>query len=322
MKNRWPASSIHSQVEAIFHGVRSIRSSKENCQKGIRSFGSWDAYRPVAHSFVDYLKRNGCSSLLDTALVSKLLASYLQEKLDYYTEKQRSRQTWETVIAALSKFEYALNQYISTNNIPVTFLETQDLRKSISHAAKKLLRKSSKVFSNRAYPDPYSLIVAMEDGTHQLQAVLQLEGGLRAEGAGSPSSRRLNNPLTSEGLSGIRTDPVTQILVGIVSVKEKGGKITEHYVSVETYKKLEKYLLEYGCLESNYRDYLASINLAAKKTGQFASGRGSHAFKHNFAQERYYLCVEHGMMHEQALQQVSLETAHFRLRETLTYTRG
>jgi len=188
MKNRWPSTSIHSQVEAVFHNVRSIRSSKESCKKGIRSFGSWDVYRPVAHSFVDYLKQNGCNSLLDTSLVSEIMSRYLPEKLDYFAKKQRSRQTLETMLAALSKLEYALNQYISAHNIPVPLLDTDELRKSISQTAKKLLRKSSKVFSNRAYPDPYSLIAAMEDGTHQLQAVLQLEGGLRAEGAGSPSS--------------------------------------------------------------------------------------------------------------------------------------
>jgi len=51
-------------------------------------------------------------------------------------------------------------------------------------------------------------------------------------------------------------------------------------------------------------------------------GRGSHGLKHSFAQERYLECIKHGMTHEQALQQTSLETAHFRLRETLGYTRG
>ena len=51
-------------------------------------------------------------------------------------------------------------------------------------------------------------------------------------------------------------------------------------------------------------------------------GRGSHGLKHNFAQERYLECVSHGLSHEQALQQTSLETSHFRMRETLTYTCG
>jgi hypothetical protein len=78
----------------------------------------------------------------------------------------------------------------------------------------------------------------------------------------------------------------------------------------------------HGRLESDYFAYLEALNSAARKTGQYAAGRGSHGLKHNFAQERYLECVAHGLTHEQALQQTSLETAHFRLRETLTYTRG
>jgi hypothetical protein len=128
--------------------------------------------------------------------------------------------------------------------------------------------------------------------------------------------------LTSQALRGIGGDPVTGAAVGIVVVVEKGGKLTEHYVSVETYRRLEKHLEVHGRLESDYFAYLEALNSAARKTGQYAAGRGSHGLKHNFDQERYLECVAHGLTHEQALQQTSLETAHFRLRETLTYTRG
>ena len=103
---------------------------------------------------------------------------------------------------------------------------------------------------------------------------------------------------------------------------EKGGKETEHYVSVETYRRLEEYIRMYGSLESDYCTYVEAINLAARETGQYAQGRGSHGLKHNFAQERYLECIDHGLTHEQALQQTSLETSHFRLRETLAYTGG
>ena len=79
---------------------------------------------------------------------------------------------------------------------------------------------------------------------------------------------------------------------------------------------------EFCRLESDYSEYVAAINLAARETGQYSPGRGSHGLKHNFAQERYLECINQGLTHEEALQQTSLETSHFRLRETLTYTRG
>ncbi|WP_298268569.1 hypothetical protein [Geobacter sp.] len=321
MKHRWPRS-LHSQVEAIFHAIRSFRAAKTDSSLGLRSFGSWKVYKYEAHRFVAFLLTMGVITLLDTLSVRNAMAEYLEERLSYYVERKRSRQTMETLLSALGKFEYAVNHYIEQHGLEVHPLETEALRREFYARSRKLLRKSSRVFDTRAYPDPVRLIEAIHDGTFQLQASLQYEGGLRAEGVGAPSNRRVKNPLTGEGLHGIGSDPVTGGAVGIVASVEKGGKETEHYVSVETYRRLERYIQSNGKLESDYFDCVDAINRAAQETGQYAPGRGSHGLKHNFAQERYLECISHGLSHEQALQQTSLETSHFRLRETLTYTRG
>lgn len=321
MKHRWP-TSLHSQTEAVFHAVRSIREAKADSALGIRSFGSWKVYKYEAHRFVALMIGNGRTSILDTASVHDDMAAYLEERLAHYVEKKHSRQTMETILSALGKFEYAINHYIEIHALEIPRLNTEQLRMEFYARSRKLLRKSSKLFDNRAYPDPVRLIAAISDGTFQLQASLQYEGGLRTEGVGAPSNRRLKNPLTMNGLHGITADPVTGSEVGIVASVEKGGKETEHYVSVPTYRRLEEYFDRHGKLESDYFAYVEAINAAAHKTGQYAPGRGSHGLKHNFAQERYLECIAHGKSHEQALQQTSLETSHFRLRETLTYTRG
>lgn len=321
MKHRWP-TSLHSQIEAIFHAVRSTREAKEDSALGIRSFGSWKVYKYEAHRFMEFMIGNGRASLLDTASVHDDMSIYLEERLAHYIERKRSRQTMETILSALGKFEYAINHYIEIHALKIPRLNTETLRMEFYARSRKLLRKSSKLFDNRAYPDPVRLIAAISDGTFQLQASLQYEGGLRTEGVGAPSNRRLKNPLTMNGLRGICTDPVTGSEVGIVASVEKGGKETNHFVSVSTYRRLEEFLDRHGKLESDYFGYVEAINTAAKATGQYAPGRGSHGLKHNFAQERYLECINHGMNHEQALQQTSLETSHFRLRETLTYTRG
>lgn len=321
MKHRWPRS-IHCQVEAVFHSIRSFRQRKSDNPHGLRSFGSWDAYRKKAHHFAAFLSPKGISSLLDTVAVRSAMEEYLRETLADYVKRKRSRQTLETLLAALGKFEYALNNYIQLHCLDIPLLDTKALRQEYYARSRKLLPKSSRLFDNRAYPDPVRLIETIHDGTYQLQASLQYEGGLRAEGVGAPSSRRVKNPLTATGLRGMGSDPVTGASVGIVATKEKGGKVTCHYVSVETYRRLEAYIRLHGKLESDYSVYTDAINLAARETGQYELGRGSHGLKHNFAQERYLECIHHGLSHEQALQQTSLETSHFRLRETLTYTRG
>lgn len=321
MKHRWPRS-LHSQVEAVFHSIRSIRGRKADNPLGLRSFGSWKVYRYEVHRFADFMRSRQRESILDTELVCTDMADYLEAMLTRFVERKRSRQTMETVLSALGKFEYALNHYLEGHVIEAPPLNTEPLRLDYYARSRALLGKSSRLFSNRAYPDPVRLIAAIHDGTFQLQASLQYEGGLRTEGVGAPSNRRLRNPLTAAGLRGIGADPVTGKPAGIVAAVEKGGKETEHFISVETYHRLELYLQSHGKLESDYWSYVEAINLAARKTGQYSPGRGSHGLKHNFAQERYLECISHGMNHEQALQQTSLETSHFRLRETLTYTRG
>lgn len=87
---------------------------------------------------------------------------------------------------------------------------------------------------------------------------------------------------------------------------------------------METLLSALGKLEYAINHYikLHDINAVPLDTDQYSLGRGSHGLKHNFAQERYLECIRYGLSHEQALQQTSLETSHFRLRETLTYTRG
>ena len=150
-----------------------------------------------------FLLSVGIANLLDTTAVRIAMADYLEQKLTYYVEKKRSRQTMETLLAAMGKLQYAINTYITEHSLDVVSLDTERLRLEYYARSKRLLRKTSRTFSYRAYPDPIRLIEAISDKTYQLQASLQYEGGLRAEGVGAPSHRRVKNPLTCSGLHGI-----------------------------------------------------------------------------------------------------------------------
>jgi len=304
-KHRWP-SSVHSQCEAIFHGIRSFHLSKADCPDGIRSAGVWKVYRYESHRFIDYFIRHGGTDLRDTATVRQLMAGYLDEVLARYREGGRSRQTLETIMAALAKLEYAMNSYNNAHHFDTEKMDTKDIRSTVATQGRKLLPRSSRTFASRAYPDPPALIAAVTDGACQLMACLQFEGGLRCEGAGSPSGELLN-PLTQDSLRGTSTDPVTGRPVGIVSVIEKGGKATTHYISLETYDRLTRHIVNHGKLEAPYDYYLHAINTAAKATGQYEPGRGTHGLKHAFALERYHECVQRGLSHEEALQAVTAD---------------
>ena len=320
-RNRWPRS-VHSQCESVFHSIRSIGSKKIDHPSSIRSFGTWNVYRRESHLLIEFMRMRGRDSILNAQYFQVDISDYLEERLAYYVKNGRSRQSFETTLSALGKLEFAINNYIEIHMPGHSKLDTEKIRMDFFSRSKKLLRKSSRKFNSRAYVDPIALIEALSNGTYQLQACLMFEGGLRTEGVGAPSYRRLRNPLTSDSLRGIVNDPVTNLPVGIVSSVEKGGKETEHLVSIETYKRLKEYIELYGKLESDYFKYNEAINQAARETNQFTPGRGTHGLKHNFARERYFQCISTGMTHEQALQRTSLETSHFRMSETLGYTRG
>lgn len=321
---RWP-KSIHSQVKAVSHSVRAFGESKQRNINGIRSLGTWNSYTKEFHKFADYLKAHNCKNILDLASVRTGMKNYLNESYLHAQTNGHSRQTFETKLAALSKLEHGINTFMAKNKIESERLNTKDLRNEFSKIARHKeygLTKSSRTFPHRSYHDPKALISQIKNPTHKLQAAIQYEGGLRAEGVGA-ASNGMSNPITISHLGGLIKDPVTGQEVGLLQdVVEKGGKATDHMISQETYHKLEDHIRHNGSLESNYKDYLKSINEAAKATGQYEPGRGSHGLKHNFAQERYLECVHHGLTHEQAMQQTSLELAHFRHYETLTYTRG
>ena len=322
MKNRWP-NSVHCQIEAVLHRIRAFHVTKNDNPLGLRDFGIWKAYKYETHRFANFLcGRRVKASLLDSDQLPKDIADYLHETLDTYVKKGRSLQTFETILSALGKLEYALNCYIGAYLPANTRLHTEEMRMDFYVKARKLLRKSSRTFGSRAYPDPVRLIMAIPNATYRLQASLQYEGGLRAEGVGAPSHSKVKNPITAQGLRGTCNDPVTNIIVGKVATVEKGGKETDHYISLETYRTLQDFIQQYGKLESDYDDYVEAINQAARETDQYWKGRGTHGLKYNFAQERYYECVSCGFTHEQALQQTSKELSHNRLREALTYTRG
>ncbi|MGD9687976.1 MAG: hypothetical protein AB7U43_13495, partial [Desulfobacter sp.] len=126
--------------------MRSIREAKADNALGIRSFGSWKVYRYESHRFITFMAGKRRSSILNTASIYDDMAVYLEERLAHYVEKKRSRQTMETILSALGKFEYAVNYYIEVHALDIPRMNTEQLRMDFYARSRKLLRKSSKLF--------------------------------------------------------------------------------------------------------------------------------------------------------------------------------
>ena len=320
-KLRWP-KSIHSQIESVFSAIKATGVNKAQCPPGhIRSIGTLNAYLREAHSFAKFLQDNGVNDLRDTKSVQKYTPQYLAQRLTTARAKGQSLQTQETRSAALAGLERAFNTFFSQRGMN-EHLNISAIRHEYRALSRAYLGRGREYETGtRAYPKPERLVAALTNETYKLQACLQYQGGLRAEGAGAPSGK-LGNPLTWENIKGVVNDPVTGSRVGRIFVREKGGKWTNHYIPQETYLRIVRYLEQHGSLQSRYGDYRSAIIAAAKASGQYVPGRGTHGLKTSFAQRRYLECVRHGFQHEKALQQVSLELAHNRFDVTLIYTRG
>jgi hypothetical protein len=321
MKLFW-TKSLYSQFEEVFQCIVTFHQGALDNPDGLRSPITWDVYKRESLRFANFLLTREIHNLFDTEAICNAMANFLQEKLDYCVKNRQSRQTFKTTIAAMGKLQFAINTYIEKRSLEASPLDVKSLRMEFYARSKVLLRKSSRKYFDRAYPNPVLLIQTIRKGTYQLQAALQYEGGLRSNGTGAPRCQQFASPLTSKALRGIGIDPITGLAAGLVTSIEKNGEEMIHFISVETYRRLEIYIKIYGKLESNYSAYVVAINQAARETGQYAVGRGSHGLTENFTRRRYLECVSRGMSHEQAKQQTYMETSHFRIRENLTSTRG
>jgi hypothetical protein len=144
---------------------------------------------------------------------------------------------------------------------------------------------------------------------------------LRDAGGSFQTLEREISALTAANLLGMGANPVSSASVGRITVMEKGGKHTEHFVQPSTYRELEAHIAEHGQLASPYRTFLRVVEAAARVTGQYAPGRGTHGLKHSFAQARMHEAVEAGLSHEEAKQAVANEIAHNRMDSVDVYLR-
>ncbi|MBI5519141.1 MAG: hypothetical protein HY916_03665 [Desulfovibrio sp.] len=316
--NRWP-KQLHSQAEALLGGIRAIGRKKGAVdQRFIRGLGTWNVYRRDIHRFVEFLERAGIRDVRQAQRLSDLVRTYIADRGQALRDAGGSFQTIEREISALTKLSHALDVYAerhggeSAADIRVVLAEEK------AHWRTELAARSGG-YTTRSYPDPVGLYAAISDAGLRLQAKLMGETGCRAEGVGAPA--RGSNPLTSENLLGMCTEPISGTAAGRIVVTEKGGKQTEHFVRPETYRELEEHIAEHGQLASPYRTFLRAVEVAARETGQYAPGRGTHGLKHSFAQARMHEAIEAGLSYEQAKQAVANEIAHNRLDSVDIYIR-
>lgn len=227
-------------------------------------------------------------------LNKNIIKSYLEEK---YNQKV-SELTFRKEISAINKLQYALNRYAENNDKNITYnfkTTTQQIRKEC---------KFEKFETSRAYDNPRTVIEKMAKGSlEQLRARIQLESGAR---------RAESNKLSKKHLRGYTKDPFTGELKGIYYIKGKGGYSGNKFLSLETYKELEKAIQNSKTGKFFVKDYnyYRELKVASIRSNQ--AYQGTHGLRWNFTQERFLELQKTGLDYVSSLQKISNEMFHNR----------
>ena len=289
----------------FFEGAKKINRINPNHEHYlcIASFKTMQSYKKVWDNFFNYLKEHFKVKNFEL-ITSEHVKSYIEYKIEYYPSKQYL----EKIISALGKLEIALNRYSKDKyDNPITY--DFKIRQELLNNARDLKLVANN-YHNRVYINPTLVIRNLKDINHQIAASIQLEGGARSEGV---------TLIKEEQLKGYKIDDITKQTVGIVETKEKGGKVGDVLISLNTYQKLENYFVDNNTntFKIKYQDYLDDIKNSCKKVN--ATYQGSHGFRWTFAQNRVREYQKYDYTYEQALQGVSWEMKHFRASITEHY---
>ena len=267
----------------------------------VSSYKTMESYRAIWNNFFNYLLEHW--KLKD---FEKIEPHHIQAYMDYKVEYYPSKQYLEKISAALGKLEIALKNFAKNiHNIDREY--DFSIRQTILDEDRDLKYVSNN-YHNRAYNNPLLLIENLKDSLHKLAAKIQFEGGSRIEGVAL---------IKKDQMMGIKVDSITNKEVGIVLTKEKGGKSGKVLVSIDTYKNLKSYILEYDKFKINRQKYYNDIKQATIASNE--TQEASHGLRWNFAKRRMFEYGKAGYSYEECLQQVSYEMKHNRASITQHY---
>ena len=276
-------------------------NSKHEHYQVVASYKTMESYRTIWNNFFNYLKEHW--NIKDFEKIeSEHIQAYMEYKIEYYPSKQYL----EKISSAFGKLEFALKKF-SKNIRGIMKNYDFSIRQTILDEARDLKLVANN-YHNRAYSNPELIIENLKNPLHELAAKIQLQGGARIEAV------TLIKPYQ---LKGTKIDKITKQLVGVVETKEKGGKVGDVLIVIDTYKELENYLLEHAKFKINRQAYYNDLKQAAIASNE--NPEASHGLRWNFAKRRMFEYAKAGYLYEDCLQQVSFEMKHNRAKITQHY---
>jgi len=259
----------------------------------IYSYGTADTYLPYWKNLADFAKKN--KGIKDIEKISnRTVKEFLQSKI----RDINCKSTFSKISSAILKMEESLNRYSQKNGSEKSY----NWEKIVDNQREISKEKLNNSIEGRGFNNPKLVIdnLPLNNENHILAAKIQHESGVRINEV---------SLIKKKQLSGIGKDPYNEKDVGIVTVKGKGGKTREVYLTPETYKSLENNVKN-DDFKIAKTSYTLAIKEAALSSNQVYTG--THDFRHKWVQDRYIELSKIGFSERQSMAAVSEEIGHVR----------
>lgn len=251
---------------------------------------------------------NYCKQEFGLEKIENIKGKHVEAFLTDRVQDGIARNTFKADVAALEKFETALNWTADKFETGKQYHFSSALDRVKELAYNQFGEKET---YNRAYENPEKVIDSM-GGKYRIAAELQFFGGARI-------SEACNIKL--ENFKGIVNHPQFG-QVGQIHLENdatKGGRPREMYVPVNVYNKAYAEAQEKGVFHVDRSTFRNKLEIAA---GDQYKGRQAHGLRWGFAQNMMTYLVNKGVTWEKSLSIVSTLCGHSRLSVTLWYVFG
>lgn len=274
--NKFGSSKYEAKQELRQAGI--TQSADIAQQTGIYSENTMKNYINAGVQAFQYIREEfGIKDI--TKITGEHIKSYLEQRAS-----EVEYQTLKIDMAGINKLEQAINNY---NNTDVDFRSAvEDFRQDI-----KLDKEyTQNINESRALLEPEKVINSIENESHKLAADMQLNYGFRLnEVAKIDLNKQLNN--------------------NTLSVQAKGGQTISKELNQEHISKLQE-LSSNGIFNINKLEYGNDLKNACEVNSEHYTG--SHALRHNYAQNQFESYARAGMSYNECLRATAEDLGHHR----------
>lgn len=274
--NKFGSSKYEAKQELMKAGITKSGDIAQNT--GIYSENTMKNYINAGVQAFQYIREEfGIKDI--TKITGEHIKSYLEQRSSEVEYK-----TLKIDMAGLNKLEQAINNY---NNTDVDFRSAvEDFRQDIKLDTEYI----QNINESRALLEPEKVINSIENESHKLVADMQLNYGFRLnEVAKIDLDKQLNN--------------------NILSVQAKGGQIINKELNQEHLSKLQELSFN-GIFNINKLEYGNDLKNACTVNSEHYTG--SHALRHNYAQNQFESYAKAGMSYNECLRATAEDLGHHR----------